>query len=653
MLADPRGLRYIEAMRQRRVLMALGLVLAILGVSGAVVIWRASHALRRSEERTEAERRIAFTDSTLELTTPAGWESIAAPSGFRDASFLNGRVYVTGGAGVFGYDSEGRLVTQFRTGLELPPAVAVAAATGIAGGSAGPELWIATAGEGALAYNGSRLRHLRPAQARYRKLSAVLPLSTGRILFGTERSGVIAFDGQTFAPFHESLADFKVTALAGDETNLWLGLQDAGIVHWRAGEVERIGEAEGLPDARVFSIAADADVAYAATALGVAEIRAGKVQRVLAQGFTVQTLVKRDDELWIGTLGDGLLRVPLAPRSTPNPRRESDDQLASVQKLIVNGHSILALTADGLFQSGRQQGEWTPVFTHTEPKLTDRNIAAVAPDDRGRLWVGYFDRGLDIVRRDGPRPEHIEDSTIFCVNRIVHDRERERVAIATANGLAILGRDGARRQTLTKAAGLIASHVTDVLVRPDGSMIAGTPAGVSFVDASRISSIYAFHGLVNNHVYALGQVGNRTLVGTLGGLSVIESGLASVRFTTANSGFKHNWITAVLPTETDVFIGTYGGGIMHMGGAGAWEPFPDLPPAFETNPNAMAASDRAVYAGTLDRGLAVFDRSASRWRWITRGLPSMNVTAVAARGGSVWVGTDNGLVKVSEEALLR
>ena len=158
---------------------------------------------------------------------------------------------------------------------------------------------------------------------------------------------------------------------------------------------------------------------------------------------------------------------------------------------------------------------------------------------------------------------------------------------------------------------------------------------------------------MNNPVYSLGQVGNRTFVGTLGGLSVIESGLASVRFTTANSGFRHNWITAVLPAANDVFIGTYGGGIVHMGVGGAWEPFADLPPAFEVNTNAMAASDRAVYAGTLDRGLAVFDRNGGRWHWITRGLPSLNVTAVAAQGGTVYIGTDNGLVRVSEGALLQ
>jgi hypothetical protein len=38
-------------------------------------------------------------------------------------------------------------------------------------------------------------------------------------------------------------------------------------------------------------------------------------------------------------------------------------------------------------------------------------------------------------------------------------------------------------------------------------------------------SLYAFHGLVNNHVYALGARGDgRVLAGTLGGLSLLQDG---------------------------------------------------------------------------------------------------------------------------------
>src|SRR5581483_2928155 len=186
---------------------------------------------------------------------------------------------------------------------------------------------------------------------------------------------------------------------------------------------------------------------------------------------------------------------------------------------------------------------------------------------------------------------------------------------------------------------------------PDGSAIAATPAGVSFIDASGISSIYAFQGLVNNHVYALASDGPRTLAGTLGGLSVLDGFTVKASYTTANSGLKHNWITALARVGQDWFVGTYGAGVLKMDSSGRWQTFADLRGELDINPNAMLATDRAVYAGTLDRGLAVY--RAGRWNFWTAGLPSRNVTALESRGGVLYVGTDNGLAKIPESTVIQ
>jgi ligand-binding sensor domain-containing protein len=643
----------LEPMRHKRTWLALGVVLAAAGLYSALALWRAARALRTSAEQIEREARIPFTADALDPQVPAGFETLAAPAGFRDATIFGGRIFIGGGSGLFEYDGNGVLVNRFRTGIELPAAPVTALATGAGGGSAMPELWIATAGEGALAYDGAHFRHIRPDAAAFRDIRSILPLATGRVLFGTDKSGVLAFDGTQLSTLHPSLAGVHVTALAGEEASLWIGTRDSGVLHWHAGELDHFGEEEGLPDAHVFSITVAGDTAYAATVLGIAEIRERRVQRVLAQGFAVQSVVQEGAELLAGTLDEGLVRVLLDAKTRPVANESAECANCTIQRVLHTPDAVLALTSDGLYRIGARRTEWTPVLKAEDARLADRNISALAPDSNGRLWVGYFDRGLDIFDPAGGPARHVEDDVVFCVNRIVHDRERERVGVATSNGLVLFTGSGDKRQVLTRADGLIASHVTDVLFRPDGTIVAGTPAGVSFIEASRISSIYAFQGLVNNHVYTLAAMGSRTFAGTLGGLSVIETGLTTASFTTANSGFKHNWITAVLPVSNDIFAGTYGGGIMHLGSGGTWTGFDDLPPSFEVNPNAMAASDRAVYAGTLDRGLALYERSTGRWRWITRGLPSVNVTAISAQAGLVYIGTDNGLVRVPEDTLLK
>jgi hypothetical protein len=47
----------------------------------------------------------------------------------------------------------------------------------------------------------------------------------------------------------------------------------------------------------------------------------------------------------------------------------------------------------------------------------------------------------------------------------------------------------------------------------------------------------------------------------------------------------------------------------------------------------------------------VYDRQPGRWTTTTVGLPSKNVTALAAGGGYLCAGTDNGLVRISEGGL--
>ena len=182
-------------------------------------------------------------------------------------------------------------------------------------------------------------------------------------------------------------------------------------------------------------------------------------------------------------------------------------------------------------------------------------------------------------------------------------------------------------------------------------MTLATPAGLTFLGKGGARSLYAFHGLVNNHVYALGVSGERVLAGTLGGLSIVESEVVRESYTTANSALGHNWITAIVPDGQEWFVGTYGAGVLKLDSSGQWHEMLDATAAFEVNPNAMLASDTRVYAGTLDRGLYVYHRATDRWTAVAEGLPSANVTALALDDGYLYIGTDNGLVRVREERL--
>jgi hypothetical protein len=209
---------------------------------------------------------------------------------------------------------------------------------------------------------------------------------------------------------------------------------------------------------------------------------------------------------------------------------------------------------------------------------------------------------------------------------------------------------GVERQVLGKNDGLIAEHVTDVIPFRDGLAVA-TPAGLTFLDSGGARSLYAFQGLVNNHVYTIAANGHHLLAGTLGGASLLEDDQVRVSYTTATSALKHNWITASVPVGDEWYLGTYGAGVVKMTALGKFETNGDASGELVINPNAMLVTDRFVLAGTMGNGLYVMDRGTGRWKAISDGLPSRNVTALASANGSVYVGTDNGLVRIPEQRL--
>jgi ligand-binding sensor domain-containing protein len=637
-------------MKRAWVVAALTFAVLLLVSAGVLVRWRAQTALSSANADALSERELRFTLRPLGSAIDSGFESVSAPSTFRSAAIYQDHLYLASSAGLFEYDERGNLLHDFRVGRELPPSPLTQLTQGVIAGSQSRELIIGTENEGVLLFDGHAFRQLRTESADARSVNALLPLRSGQLLIGTPKKGVLVFDGVKITPFHDTLKDVHVTSMSGDEGDIWVGTLADGAIHWHAGQAERFTEAEGLPDIAVHSMAAIGNRAYAGTSAGVAEFVDGKFKRVIAAGMFALSVYADSERLLIGTVDEGMAEVPIDAPRLRAPGRSPLNDLNEVRQILHSGAAVYAVAPTGVYQRTKDAFRWKRVLTPDASMLADRNVSAIAGDQAGKVWVGYFDHGLDVVDSAGTRARHIENDHVFCVNRIVIDPKRREVNVATANGLVLFDESGREQHVMGKSDGLMAEHVTDVVLRGNDKVFA-TPAGLTFIDAGGARSLYAFHGLVNNHVYALAASGRRVIAGTLGGISLMNDDQVVANVTTASSGLKHNWVTAIVQVDTDWFVGTYGAGVMRVTADGKVEPMEVATAPVEVNPNAMLTTKDHVFAGTLSNGLYVFDRKRQKWWTVNTGLPSMNVTALAEIGGYIYVGTENGLVRVPESRL--
>ena len=638
-------------MKKERIAFAVKVGVAVLLLLVAIVgltFWHAARVLKSTERGLQTEREIRFTIRPLSPINSA-FEPVSSPAVFSQVARFDNNLYIAGPSGLHVYEPSGQFARSYSVGRELPGSPLVAMTTAVLADSKHPELIIATASEGVLAFDGRSFRQIYPADADARAITAILATRSGHLLMGTKKRGVLAYDGRQITPLHSTLTDLYVTALAGDESDLWIGTLDRGVLHFTGGRTESFKEGSGIPDSQVTSIATLRDTTYVGTPLGVAVFSRGQFSRVLASGVFATSLLATADQLYVGSEDQGVISLSLEKRNLNVPANFGS-QLAEVHQLFASEQSIYAVARGGLYRLKPHAFGWQQVLQPSGAVLSDRNISALAADGSGHLWIGYFDRGLDVIATDSSHATHFEDEHLFCVNRIFPHAKTGDIDVATANGLVRFGQSGKPQQVLTRADGLIAENVSDVVAYGDGVALA-TPAGLTFLDSSGARSMYAFQGLVNNHVYALAASGDQLMAGTLGGISVLDKGNVAANYTTANSNLKHNWITAVVPVGQEWMVGTYGAGILGLDRSGKFHVFDIGSGDFEVNPNAMLVTKDFVLAGTQGKGLYLYNRESGRWSVITQGLPSLNVTALASANGYIYIGTDNGLVRIPERML--
>ncbi len=256
----------------------------------------------------------------------------------------------------------------------------------------------------------------------------------------------------------------------------------------------------------------------------------------------------------------------------------------------VEGAAILRLDADGSARVTR--------------RLSLRRVRrAVRFGDA--IWAGTYGTGLYRIR-DGEAPERID-----------------------------LGRAAPR------------SRVTDLLVRGDELWVATAGSGILRVGADGRRRGRIAGGLSELMVWDLEPAGDRVLVGTLNGISVIDGERridAHAREARSARFLRVRDVRALHRAGEQLFVATYGGGVYRLD-AGTERPTRLHHRDGDLRAVAVAGAEGTILVGH-DHGLARTEGERRLTSLSTGGLPSSDVTAVTRAFGAMWIGTfDGGLAR--------
>jgi len=375
--------------------------------------------------------------------------------------------------------------TSFRP-VPLPPPFERPPVRSLRGDGSGG-LWIGTAADGLLRWDGTSLRRVHPAEGPAPGAVTSIAPAPGGVVAAFYGLGLVeANDDGSFRGERARgrLPSDLVWSLHRDRNGaLWVGSDGGGLARISGARVETIGVAEGLAHPFVRSIGEDREGSvWIGTNGGLHRLRDRKVlvygAREGLPDESVRSVARTSDgTLWAGTDSNGL--AALRGERFVVPEEVAALRGVAIRSVVAGPGNVLWIGTNG---SGlvRLQGGRLTRFTKKDGLPSDV-VYAVALDAKGGVWAGTYGGGA--ARWDGRR---------FAVIDQGHGLPRDVVRCLLA------GRDGA------------------MWIGTDGGGLARLKDGV-------LSVLDVRHGLANDVVLSLHEDAEGLLwIGTAGGLSVLR-----------------------------------------------------------------------------------------------------------------------------------
>ncbi|RXG11948.1 two component regulator with propeller domain [Leeuwenhoekiella aestuarii] len=337
---------------------------------------------------------------------------------------------------------------------------------------------------------------------------------------------------------------------------------------------------------------------------------------------------------WVGTYHKGLNKVTVTgnqvkTETIQHPKLSN----STITELYLDSEQNLWIAStNGLFVI-QPNGEllYLNKATTKSQGLSDSNVLAILDDNKGKLYIGTRDGGLNILEKK----TLLDQSLPLSINWFLPKED----------GSSVYDRS-----------------ITSLFIDKHNALWMGTPTGINYVDlmgepAKRVQETDAQNSISNNRVSALAlKSENQIWIGTDGeGLDLYdlkEGKIAHYRTIAGNrNSLSNNNVLTLLPENNDIiWVGTYQGGINKINYKtgevkhyleGSQQNGSDVRTIFKSENNT-------IWVGTNRGGLFKYNRSADAFEFVDS-LGKLDIRGIDEREGHLWLATfGSGLIKFNK-----
>ncbi|HVM47522.1 MAG TPA: two-component regulator propeller domain-containing protein [Candidatus Acidoferrum sp.] len=367
--------------------------------------------------------------------------------------------------------------------------------------------WLSSGGQLCLWRNGQWLLRVPAPPALPRLLRASLEDRSGHFWLGTQGNGLFRYDTNG-AVLHltrkEGLSsDWVRTVLEDREGNLWVGYGVVASFAFAETEGGGLGRLR-LPLFGVYPSAQAPPSGEPPTEAPTPAPRPAAGQSPPWWERITSVSEAPDGELWVGTYGRGLKRLP------PEADQGALDDPATASFHILTaladhrGDVWLGTTAGGVFQ--RREGDLIRLsaFPTNGPR-----VLSIYEDSHGAIWFGRHETGALVQIQDGatnfvPLPKNLG---LVSVRTMTED-PAGNLWIGTSGAGLLCWKDG-HFTRFTHTNGLSSDLIWSLLAEPDGALWVGTAGGgLTRLKAGRTAICTTRDGLPDNVICSIADDGH-------------------------------------------------------------------------------------------------------------------------------------------------